>query len=230
MSRLTRLLLIAGVASPLVYVVADVVAGNLDPGYSFRSQAVSELFAIGAPTSRFVVACFTVSSLLLVCFAAGVWRTAERRVVRAIAALILANAIDSLVLWNFFPMHMRGDPATFTDTMHGLLAINPFVLVTIVCAAVAFRGWFRWYSHATIGVMVVMAAFAFTSAPQMLAHQPTPWLGITERASQYAHQAWMAVFAVLMRHASIKRRTEVAAFYAARDAAEACRRTIYPVP
>ena len=196
-NRLTRLLLLVGVASPLVYIAADVVAGNLYPGYSFRSQAVSELFAIGAPTSRLVVAWFTVSSLLLVCFAAGVWR-----IQRLMAALILANAVDSLVLWNFFPMHMRGEAATFTDTMHGLLAINPFVLATIICGAVAFRNWFRWYSLATIGVLVVMAAFAFASAPQMVAHQPTPWLGVTERASQYAHQAWMAVFAgMLMRRA-----------------------------
>lgn len=186
----------AGVASPAVYIAADILAGNLYRGYSFRSQAVSELFAIGAPTSRLVVASFTLSSLLLVCFAAGVWRAAER----FISVLIVANALDSLVLWNFFPMHMREEEPTFTDTMHGLLAINPFVLATIVCGAVAFRGWFRGYSLATIGLLVVMAALAFAEGPRMLAHQPTPWLGLTERVSQYAHQVWVAVFArMLMR-------------------------------
>ena len=32
-----------------------------------------------------------------------------------IAWMMLGNAVNSLVLWNFFPMHMRGTPPTFTD-------------------------------------------------------------------------------------------------------------------
>jgi hypothetical protein len=36
--------------APLVYIVTDVIAGLRYPDYSFTAQAVSELFAIGAPT------------------------------------------------------------------------------------------------------------------------------------------------------------------------------------
>ena len=205
-SRLRQTFLAFGILAPFVYVATDIVAGNLYRGYSFRSQAVSELFAIGAPTSRLVVPLFTLSSLLLACFAIGVWLASDRRrALRAMAVLILANALDSLLLWNFFPMHMRGDQPSLTDAMHGLLAINPFVLLTIIAAAAAFQNWLRWYSIVTILLLLVPAVFAFTYVVQLAANQPTPWLGVTERLSQYAHQAWQVVLAVvLLRQATAR--------------------------
>ena len=108
---------------------------------------MSELFAIGAPTSTLVVTLFTISSGLLLLFAIGIWLSADhRRLMKPITAMMALNAIDALLLWNFFPMHMRGVEPTFTDTMHGLLAVDPFLLATIVLAALAFRGPFRVYT------------------------------------------------------------------------------------
>ena len=194
-----ELLLMCGALASLVYVGTDIAAAGLYPGFSFRDQAVSELFAIGAPTGRLVVPLFTLSSVLLAAFAAGIWlSSAGRTAHKVIAALVLGNAIDSLILWNFFPMHMRGVPLSFTDTMHGLLAANPFVLLTIVAAAFAFRGPFRVYSIGTIAILVLPAAFAFSYLPAVIAGQPTPFMGLTERISQYAHQLWQAVFAAVL--------------------------------
>ena len=125
--------------------------GRLYPDYSFLDQAASELFAIGAPTSALVARLFTVSSTLLLPFAAGVWRSSAdgTRVQRAIPWMIVANAVDTLILWNLFPMYMRGAERTFTDTMHLVFAENPFIPATIVLAAIAFRRGFRLYSIAT---------------------------------------------------------------------------------
>ena len=124
------------------------------------------------------------------------------------AVMIAANALDSLLLWNFFPMHMRGVAPTFTDTMHGLLAINPFVLATIGLAVVAFTDWFRVYSIATILMVVFLAMFAFRYAPQFIhgadGNLSTPWLGMTERIGQYSHQVWHAILAfVLLRDSAM---------------------------
>jgi hypothetical protein len=55
----------------------------------------------------------------------------------------IANALNTLVLWNVFPLHMRGVAPTFTDAMHLVLAVNPFVLLSLVFGAAAFKGWFR---------------------------------------------------------------------------------------
>jgi uncharacterized protein DUF998 len=194
-----KVLLICGILSSLLYVGTDILAGTLYAGYSFTSQAVSELFAIGAPTSHLVVPLFTLSSVLLATFASGVWLSAgAKRALRVMALMILGNAVNSLVLWNFFPMHMRGVEPTFTDTMHGILAINPFVLLSIASAVAAFRNWFRFYSIGTILILLVFAIFAFSYAPQFLANQPTPWFGVTERISQYGHQLWQLVLAIVL--------------------------------
>ena len=196
---LGKLLLVCGILSSLLYVATDTLAGILYSGYSFTSQAVSELFAIGAPTSHLVVPLFTLSSGLLAVFAFGVWSSSrQNRALRVMAAMILGNAVNGLVLWNFFPMHMRGVEPTFTDTMHLILAINPFVLLTIGLGVPAFTNWLRFYSIGTILILVVLAIFAFSYAPQVRANQPTAWLGLTERLAQYDYYLWQVVLAITL--------------------------------
>ena len=188
-----------GVLAPLVYIVTDLLASASYPGYAAADQAVSELFAIGAPTSALVVRLFTVSSLLLAAFAWGLHSPAagmRRR--RLLSWLVFLNAADTLVLWNVFPMHMRGVAPTFTDTMHGVFAINPFPLLTMVVAAIESPRWFRICSIATIAFVGLTALSAFAFVPAFLAGQPTPMMGLAERAGQYAHQGWHAVFACVV--------------------------------
>ena len=194
-----RSLLIAGIVGAAIYPVADIIASQRYPGFSYRDQAVSELFAIGAPTSGLVVPLFTISSTLLFVFAIGIWMSAnDRRVVKAMAVMMALNALDALVLWNFFPMHMRGQEPTFTDTMHGLLAIDPFLLAATVLGAVAFRGWFRAYTIASIAFTSALAILSLSLVTAFMANQPTPWMGALERASQYATNLWYAVLATLL--------------------------------
>jgi Protein of unknown function (DUF998) len=195
----------------LIYVVTDIIAGTLYPRYSFNSQAVSELFAIGAPTSGLVVPLFTASSLLLLAFAFGVWKSAaavttgRSRTLRIMALMIIGNAVTSLVLWNFFPMHMRGAEMTFTDTMHVILAINPFVPLTVVLGIVAFRNWFRLYSIGTILMMIVLSTLGFMYVNEFAAQQPTPWVGLYERISQYGTMLWVTVLALVLLREEISR-------------------------
>jgi hypothetical protein len=115
------------------------------------------------------------------------------------AAMMALNAVDALVLWNFFPMHMRGEQPTFTDMMHGLLAIDPFLLAAVVLGAVAFRGRFRVYTIATIVFTFILAASGFSYVSAVTANEPTPWMGASERAAQYATNLWYAVLAVMLR-------------------------------
>jgi len=120
------------------------------------------------------------------------------------AIMIFEDSINSLVLWNFFPMHMRGVEQTFTDTMHVILAVNHFVLLSIGLGVATFRNWFRFYSIGTIGtigtivIVLVCAILGFMYVPQVGANQPTPWLGLTERISQYSNLLWQAVLAILL--------------------------------
>ena len=59
----------------------------------------------------------------MIMFAVGIWESAGlHRALRAMALMFVGNADDGLVLWNIFPMHMRGVESTLTDTMHVNLA------------------------------------------------------------------------------------------------------------
>ena len=193
------ILLACGIVGAVVYPLSDIFASMLYPGFSYRDMAVSELFAIGAPTAGLIVPLFTASSTLLLLFSIGIWMSAgDRRIVRWIAVLMALNAIDALVLWNFFPMHMRGQEPTFTDTMHGLLAIDPFLLAATVLAAIAWPGRFRTYTIATVTFSTLLALTAIWSIAAFMAHEPTPWMGASERAGQYATNVWYAVLATML--------------------------------
>lgn len=193
-------LLSCGVAAAMVYVGTDLLASLVYPGYSYRSQAVSELFAIGAPTRPWVATLFSVSSTLLLAFAAGIWAVAgPRPLLRALAIAFAGSAVIGLLIWTAFPMHMRGEPRTFTDTMHLVLATNPFVLATLGISIAALPGRFRAFTLGTVTAMLAFAIPAFTYAKALDLNQPTPWLGILERMSQYTYALWQVLLAFRLR-------------------------------
>lgn len=209
-----KVLLVCGVIASLLSFGTDLIAGALYPGYSFTSQAISELFAIGAPTGWLVVPLFTVYDVLLLAFARGVWVSAVRnRALRVTALMLVGNAVNGLVLWNVFPMHMRGVEATFTDTMHvDLSGVGVvFVLLGIVSGAAAFGNWFRPYSIATVLILLLPAMVVFfLYVPQIEANLPTPWTGLAERISAYGCLLWQAILAiVLLRAEGASRRATI---------------------
>src|SRR5437762_1756219 len=78
-SAARQVLLACGIFSSLLYVAADVLGGLRYEGYSFISQAISELGAIQAPSKPFVDRLFTVYNLLALLFGIGVLRAAGGR-------------------------------------------------------------------------------------------------------------------------------------------------------
>jgi hypothetical protein len=122
--------------------------------------------------------------------------------------MILLNAVDSLMLWNLFPMHMRGADLTLTDKMHTILAINPFVLATIALATFGFKSWFRYYSIAIFVLVLLSATVSFLYVPRVAANEASPGFGLAERVAQYAHQSWHAVLAIVLLYVGPERRQQ----------------------
>jgi hypothetical membrane protein len=199
---LRKVFLAFGVLAPILFLGTDALAGVSYPGYSFTSQAISELFAIGAPTSRLVVPLFTLADVLLLAFAWGVWMSAgQKKILRVTALMLVGNAVNGLFLWNIFPMHLRGGEQTLTDTMHvGLSGLGVFfVLLAVASGAVALGKRFRLYSAMTMAMLVVpsMVVF-FLYVPQIAANLPTPWTGLAERISTYGYEPWQAALAIIL--------------------------------
>lgn len=205
--RLQNLFLSCGILASLLYVGTDTLAGMLYAGYNFTDQAISELLAIDSPTSGLVVPLFTLYDLLLVAFALGVWLSAGRnRVLRIMAGLIVGNAAIGLMLWNIFPMHMRGVEATFTDTMHIILAGVGviFILLAVVFGSFAFGKRFRFYSIGTILMFCAPSVLVFLllslSFPQFPGETVVipPMTGVSERISTYVALLWQVVLAIIL--------------------------------
>src|SRR5688572_30106040 len=88
-----QLLLVCGILSSLTYVAADVLGGVRYEGYSFSSQAVSELMATGAPSEGLVDPLFVIYGVLALAFGVGVYREGARRSsLRITGALLSAYA------------------------------------------------------------------------------------------------------------------------------------------
>lgn len=193
-----NILLVCGVLSSVLYVGADIVAAMSWHSYSYTSQSISELFAIGSPT-RWIFALIPYTPLVIA-FGIGVWWSADRkRALRTTGILLVAYGVVSQV-GSYFPMHLRGATGSFTDTMHILLTIVLVLLIFLFIGfgATAAGKWFRLYSIGTILTLLVFGALAGMQGPRIAANLPTPWLGVTERVNVYSAMLWVLVFAVVL--------------------------------
>lgn len=190
-------LLIACVGSVVVYGLGDLVSGLLYHGYSYKDQWISELTAFGSPVRPLMVTAILLHGLLLLAFGVGIWRAAERRTLRWIGVLLVLAGLIGFPTHTVFAMSSRWMTTGFNDTMHALLSLtfSLIVFAAVVLSAVAFKGWFRFFSIATIPVLAGFGA-ASAFAIQGIAQNSTPWAGAFERINAYAYFAWLILLAV----------------------------------
>jgi hypothetical membrane protein len=198
-----KVLLICGILSSLLWITGDILASIQYEGYSFISQTISELSAIGAPTRSFLIPLGTIYEVLLFAFGLGVLVTAgQKRALRFSGILIMTHVILALV-GVFFPMNLRGAEKTISDTVHVIIySIIPLIiLLTIGFGSTANGKWFRIYSIGTILILILFGVLAGIAAPRIAAGLPTPWVGIYERINVYGYIVWVIVLAITLLRA-----------------------------
>jgi hypothetical protein len=203
-----KVLLVCGILSTLLYVVTDIFAATRWEDYSYTDQTVSELFAIDAPTRPLVVPPFLTYSVLVIAFGLGVWGSAGRKRALHFTPVGLAGKeVEGFVVTLFFPIHQRGEEATFTDTMQATLAFVGvlFILLAMGFRATAFGKRFRLYSIGTILLLVVGGVLTALDQPRLAANLPTPWMGVWERINIYAFLLWVVVLAIAVLRAQVER-------------------------
>ena len=199
---LRKALLVCGVLSSLLYVGADLLAAARFPGYhDFTSQAISELTAVGAPTRESVEPLLIAYDLLIIAFGVGVWRSAGRkRAMRLVGGLLAGIGVLGLVAIPFTPMHLRGTGSLSSDAPHiavtGVIVL--FILSAVGVGAFLFGRGFRLYSLATLATLLVFGTWTSFEAARLVADQPTPWLGVSERIHIGAYLLWVLVLAVML--------------------------------
>ncbi len=195
--RVRKVLLFCGIVSSLLYVGTDILAGMLWKSYSFTSQAISELAAIGAPTRPLTAPLFFIYGPLVIAFGLGVWISAGRNsALRVTGGLLVGIGLVGLA-WTPFPMHLGEPMSSFANTIHSIFAGVQvlLVLVTIGLGATVYRNWFRFYSIGTILTLFVAGVVAFWLAAT---GQPTPWFGVIERINVYGYLLWVAVLSIVL--------------------------------
>ena len=199
-----KLLLTCGILSSLLYVGANVVGARRWSSYSLRSQTVSELSAIDAPSRPVVIPLLTGHGALLIPFGLGVRESAGRkRGLRATGVLLMVLAASDLPA-PLFPMHQRealaGGEGSHTDTMHIIVtSVNSLlILLAIGFGSTAFGRRFRLYSIGTILILLVAGGLTATQASRLEANLPTPWAGVSERISIGGYLLWQAVLAMML--------------------------------
>jgi hypothetical protein len=199
-----KILLGCGILAAVWWVAMDVVGSLRYPGYSYIDQTISELSAQGAPTRTFMTLFSGIPYIvLMVAFGVGVWRAAGgSRAGRVAAAAVIAE-----VVWGFaggiaFPMATREVIAAGQDTLrNGMHVWYGIGMPILFLLAIGFGSRLlgtrlRYFSYATILVMLVFGLLQGVQAGALAANQPTPWMGIEERITAYAPMLWFVVLAI----------------------------------
>ena len=196
-----KILLASGIAAPLLYAVADVLAGVSWEGYSFRDQTISELGAIGAPSRMlFSVLLFVVYGLM-VAFGVGVWKAASgSRRLKMVGGLLVGLGLMALTVGQLAAMRLRGTEQGLAGAMHLVegTAAMLMIFTAMGIAAPAFGSRFRLYTIATIALAVGFGVWSGLDAPRVEQGLATPWLGVKERIFWYAYQSWFIGLALVL--------------------------------
>lgn len=198
---MTRALLVGGILSPLLYGVADGLAGTLFEGYSFRDQTISELGAIGAPTRTLFSAFLLLVYILFTAFGVGIRRSASGRPrLRVAGALLVAFGILALTVGQVSAMRPRGAEQGLSGALHlieGAVAMV-LLLAAMGLAAVDLGRKFLIYTIVTVAVMLSFGGWSAMEIPRVEAGLATPWVGVKERIYWYSYQLWFAVLAMTL--------------------------------
>jgi hypothetical membrane protein len=201
-TRVRQLLLVCGILSSLLYAATDVLGGTRYEGYSFSSQAVSELMAVGAPSEALVDPLFIIYGVLVMAFGLGVFREGSRRsgTLQGTGALLIGYAVLGLAGPTRFEMQQRsaGNPESAFAHIALTGALVLFLLLVIGFGAFALGRRFNRYSFATLLTIVAFSMVAAPYGARLATGQPTPGFGILERISIYAFLAWVAVLAIAL--------------------------------
>src|SRR5215217_4411435 len=199
-----KILLICGIVSSVLYIVADVLGTLRYPGYSYANQTFSELTAQGSPVRPLMVALNGISyGVLVTAFAVGVWRFATpKRTARITGAMLLGYAAFGMAGGVLLPMRPREALAAGEGALRNVMHIpatavmSLFIVLAMGFGATLLGRRFRWYSIGTIVTLVVFGALTSLQAGRITANEPTPWAGIEERMNSYGIMLWVAVLAV----------------------------------
>lgn len=191
-NRTVRYLAAAGVVGPVLYTVAWLVLGFLDPTYSHLRDPISNLSAIGAPYALVMTSIILVFALLIIVFAYGLHRGLPPGFWAGPAALAIAGV--GYVGIAFAPLNLAstGDP----NVPHTISA-SVTVFALILAPVLLFRRLRRdpkWRNLGGYSIAATVVALAFAVMASLPAFAGLE--GLMQRLVTAVLLAWMFVIAI----------------------------------
>jgi len=170
---------LGGVVGPVAFILTWTLASAIQPGYSARDDAISELAAVGADTRPFMTVGFVVFALCVLPYAmalrstlgGGAWISAAGT---GVATLVVAA----------IPLGQ----STRTDHWHGIVAVLGYTSLAIT-PLLAVR---PLLDRGRRGAATLSIAMATISGSALLLSDTTPLTGLFQRIGLTAGQVWIA--------------------------------------
>lgn len=199
-----KIFMLCGMLAPVVYVIAVIIGGILRPGYSHKSQFVSELIESGAPNKSLLNPLFALYNLLTIAFGIGLFTGVRAmsknkgKVSGSLGALILVAEGIFGFLTVFFPQDPRGAPATSTGKIHIVLAglSSLTTILTISLMGFWFRTIARWRGYSIYSFISGIIVFISGGLAAYTGATLSPILGLMERITIGGFLQWLFVTAL----------------------------------
>ncbi len=198
-----RILYIAGMIIPLIYMSMYLIGGALRTGYSHISMSVSELLSPGAPNRPLLVTIQSTYALVHIIFGFGVLRfvqgSASDQLIGRIGAWLIVALGVATIGTVIFPQDAEGTPATVAGQVHKILVFGGLIPLSILSTLLVglwtkraglFPG-FDTYSYITVGAVAVMGGVGGATVK-------TKSAGLVERIAALVTQQWFIVFGLLL--------------------------------
>jgi hypothetical protein len=186
-----RVLLFCGLAAPVLFIAVDLTSGSSWRGYDFTWRSISELSAIGSPVRGSAAPLFALVNVLTIAFGVGLLRVAGGDVrLQIVAGAVIANGALALAA-AVFPNRAGVTPRFLSPGV--LLAAGSVlcIVIAIAAGALAFGGWLRAYSIATLGAYALLTIVGYASQMQ-------PRIGFQERLMAYTWMVWLGLVATVL--------------------------------
>lgn len=133
---LTRMLLWAGIVSPLWIVVGVTIAGFLFPDYNHYHQALSELGATGSATQIISPAINNYPlGVLFILFGIGIFKSVTFTAAKFTALLIIIHGLGSIAA-GYFPCDFGCQPdiQSLNQQRHNIAGMAMFISLLLACS------------------------------------------------------------------------------------------------
>lgn len=196
-------LYLGGIIGPIVFLLNDIIGTIITPGYSQIIHAVSELTQAGAENAVLLSSLFLIAAIGLIVFAIGLvshYNFGTSKVIILGGIFIISLGILSALTGTIFPMDPFGEDATLAGSMHQYLTYVNIALIVLAIPLIGI-GLYKekqWKSFTIYSIITVITMAICGVLTGVLTANNIEMLGLFERITIYAYQAWIFILAVLL--------------------------------